>query len=180
MGIHVNPDVGIVEILRPDGTPCEPGEPGEVVTTCLMRKLQPFIRYRLGDIATWDTKSCACGRQMPVIKKVVGRLEDVIIGPDGKKLVRFHGVFANQPYIREGQVIQESLHRIRVKVVPTGGFSEADVQDVIHRVQQRLGNSVEVIVTTVDHVPRTKAGKYKAVVSLLNTQSNNEDGYLEK
>lgn len=170
--LHVSPDVGVVEILRPDGTSCEPGEPGEVVTTCIMRFLQPFIRYRLGDIAVWDTEKCSCGRQMPVIKEVVGRIEDVIIGPDGRKMVRFHGVFVNQPHIREGQIIQETLHQIKVNIVPTDGFADTDAQDVVHRIQQRLGASVNVAVNIVDKIPLSKSGKFKAVISLLEKTPN--------
>jgi phenylacetate-CoA ligase len=165
--LHVSPDVGVVEILRPDGSACPPEEPGEVVVTTLSRKYQPLIRFRLGDIAAWDPNPCPCGRQMPVIKEVLGRVEDVVIGPDGRQMVRFHGIFINQPHIREGQIIQEALDRIRVKVVPTEGFGDPDVNDLIHRVQQRLGASVDVIVEPVQSIPRTKAGKFKAVISLL-------------
>lgn len=163
--MHVSPDVSIVEILRPDGTPCDPEEPGEVVTTCLMRDYQPLVRFRLGDIAAWSSEPCACGRAMPVLKEVVGRLEDVVVGPDGRRMVRFHGVFVGQPHVREGQVIQETLSRIRIKVVPSEGFCEADVRDVQKRIQQRLGD-VTVVVETVDRIPRTKAGKFKAVINL--------------
>jgi len=163
--LHVSPDVGIVEILRPDGTPCEPGEPGEVVTTCLMRFYQPFIRYRLGDLASWDDQPCACGRSMPVIKEVVGRIEDVVIGPDGRQMVRFHGIFTNQPHIQEGQIIQEELNVFRVLVVPASGFGETDELDIIERMRQRLGNPVKILVEKVDQIPRTKAGKFQAVIS---------------
>lgn len=165
--LHVSPDVGIVEILRPDGSPCVPGEVGEVVATCLMRNYQPFIRYRLGDLAAWDEGPCPCGRAMPVIKEVVGRIEDVVVGPDGRELVRFHGIFVQQPHVVEGQIIQEALDKIRVKVVPASGFGVKDEQDIIQRVQQRLGDSVKVIVEQVNEIPRTKAGKFKAVVSML-------------
>ncbi len=165
--LHVSPDVGLVEILRPDGSPCAPGEAGEVVTTCLMREAQPFIRYRLGDVAAWDPEPCPCGRQMPVLKEVLGRVEDVVVGPDGRQLVRFHGVFVDQPHVREGQIVQETLTRIRVRVVPTSGFCEDDVGDIRRRVQHRLGTEVDVVVEAVNEIPRTAAGKFKAVVSLL-------------
>jgi phenylacetate-CoA ligase len=165
--LHVSPDVAVVEILRPDGSACEPEEPGEVVVTTLSRMYQPLIRFRLGDIAAWDPNPCPCGRQMPVIKEVLGRVEDVVVGPDGRQMVRFHGIFINQPHIREGQIIQEALDRIRVKVVPTEGFGESDVNEVIHRVRQRLGRSVDVVVEPVQSIPRTKAGKFQAVISLL-------------
>lgn len=165
--LHVSQDIGAVEILRPDGTPCDAGEVGEVVTTSLMHYSQPFVRYRLGDLAAWDGEPCRCGRGMPVIKEVVGRIEDVVTGPDGRQLVRFHGIFVNQPHVREGQIIQESLNRIRVKVVPTDGFNQADIADITARVQQRLSAEVGVIVEPVAEIPRTKSGKFKAVISLL-------------
>lgn len=164
--LHMSPDVGVVEIIRPDGSPCDPGEAGEVVATSFVRNYQIFVRYRLGDVASWDDRPCGCGKAMPVVKEVVGRIEDVVIGRDGRRMVRFHGIFVDQPHIREGQIVQEELDRIRVKVVPSQGFGPADVQDVIQRVQQRLGPSVTVVVEEVTSIPRTKAGKYKAVVGL--------------
>jgi phenylacetate-CoA ligase len=163
--LHVSPDVAVVEILRPDGSACDPGEVGEVVVTSLARTYQPLIRFRLGDLAAWDTAPCPCGRAMPVIQEVVGRIEDVVIGPDGRQMVRFHGVFVNQPHIHEGQVIQEALDRIRLKVVTADGFSAADEADLIQRVQQRLGRTVQVVVEPVVSIPRSKAGKFRAVIS---------------
>jgi phenylacetate-CoA ligase len=170
--LHVSPDVGIVEILRPDGTSCNPGEAGEVVATCLMRMYQPLIRFRLGDIAAWDPELCPCERAMPVIKEVVGRIEDVVIGPDGRQMVRFHGVFVDQPHVQEGQIIQERIDKIRVKVVPTSGFDSNDVEDIKKKVQIRLGHEVEVIVETTHEIPHTKAGKFQAVVSNLQKTTN--------
>ena len=69
--LHVSPDAGVVEILRPDGSPAEPAEPGEVVATCVMRDYQPLVRFRLGDLAAWAEGGCRCGREMPVLKEVV-------------------------------------------------------------------------------------------------------------
>lgn len=163
--LHVSPDAGVVEILRPDGSACAPGEVGEVVATCLLRSYQPLVRFRLGDLAAWDSEPCSCGLQMPVIKEVVGRIEDVITGPDGRQMVRFHGIFVNQPHVIEGQVIQETLQDFVVKVVPTPGFSEADIQDIQARMHQRLGKNVNVVIEQVESIPRTSAGKFKAVIS---------------
>jgi len=163
--LHVSPDAGVVEILRPDGTACAPGKVGEVVATCLLRSYQPLVRFRLGDLAAWDSEPCPCGRHMPVIKEVVGRIEDVITGPDGRQMVRFHGIFVNQPHVIEGQVIQESLQDFVVKVVPTPGFSDADIQDIQARMHQRLGENINVVIEQVQTIPRTSAGKFKAVIS---------------
>lgn len=168
--LHVSPDFAVVEILRPNGELCAPDEVGEVVATSLLKTFQPLIRYRLGDLAAWDGQPCPCGRQMPVIKEVVGRIEDVVIGPDGRQMVRFHGVFVNQPHIREGQVIQETLDRIRIKVVPAPGFCQADEDEIVRRVGQRLGPDVSVAVEKVAEIPRSKSGKFQAVISKLNSK----------
>ncbi len=165
--LHVSPDVSVVEILRPDGTACTAGEPGEVVTTCLMRDYQPMIRFRLGDVAAWSEEVCPCGRSMPVIQEVVGRIEDVVVGPDGRQMVRFHGVFTNQPHVLEGQIVQETLNFIRVLIVPINGFDDADRDTIVARLRQRLGDDMEFNVELVDTIPRTKAGKFQAVVSKL-------------
>lgn len=174
--LHVSPDVGIVEILRPDGSACDPLEIGEVVATGLMREYQPFVRYRVGDLAAWDPEPCRCGRAMPVIKEVAGRLEDVVTGPDGRELVRFHGLFVDQPNVREAQVIQETLTDLRIKVVATPEFGPRDRADIIARVHSRLGSGVNVTVEVVPNIPRTKNGKFKAVISHVKRPALNETG----
>lgn len=170
--LHVSPEAGLVEIVRPDGSSCPPGETGEVVATGLTRTYQSLIRYRVGDLAQWDAEACPCGRAMPIIQEVVGRVEDVVTGPDGRQMVRFHGIFVDQPHVREGQVCQETLTRFRVRVVPVNGFGPSDVAEIIGRMRQRLGPEVEVIVETVTEIPRTAAGKFRAVVSLLGTEAS--------
>ena len=79
--LHVSPDAGVVELVGRDGSPCRPGEVGEVVATGLMGEYQTFIRYRVGDLAQWDPDPCPCGRAMPVLKEVVGRIEEIVTGP---------------------------------------------------------------------------------------------------
>ncbi len=166
--LHVSPEAGMIEILRPDRTPCEPRESGEVVATCLLRDYQPMVRFRVGDIASWDDRPCPCGRGLPVLEEVGGRIEDVVVGPDGRQMVRFHGIFIDLPNVREGQIVQESLSRIRVRVVPAPGFGRREVSEMEARVRQRLGAEVGVEIETVERIARTAAGKYQAVVSMLD------------
>ncbi len=166
--LHLSPDAGVMEILRPDGSPCAPGEVGEVVATSLLRDYQPSVRLRLGDLAAWDPEPCPCGRVLPVVQEVVGRIEDVVVGPDGREMVRFHGIFVDLPHVCEGQIVQVAVDRIRIRVVVTAQFDPHDAAVLIERVRQRLGPAVGVEVETVDAIPRTAAGKFQAVVSLID------------
>lgn len=171
--LHVSPDGGVVEILRPDGSPVDPGEVGEVVATGLMRRTQPLIRYRIGDLATWAPDPCRCGRAMPVIAEVNGRVEDVVVGPDGRQLVRFHGVFVGMDQVREAQVVQEAVDRFRVLVVADDGFDDADESEIVNRLQHRVGE-VAVRVLRVESIPRTASGKFRAVISEIKQRSEHD------
>jgi phenylacetate-CoA ligase len=163
--LHVNPDFGIIEIVDPEGHPVEPGVPGRVLATGLLNHTQPLIRYEIGDVAAWSSKKCACGRDhLPVIEEVVGRLEDVVIGPDRREMVRFHGIFIDLPHVLEGQVIQEELDRFTVKVVAPDGITPKEEETIRARFEQRLGK-VRVNIEQVGAIPRTERGKFRAVIS---------------
>lgn len=177
--LHVSPDVGIIQILRPDGSACEPGEIGEVVATSLLRIHHMLIRYRVGDLACWDPEACPCGRKMPVIKDVVGRLEDIVVGRDGRRLVRFHSVFTDQPNVREGQVVQKSADHLVLRIVGTASFSEHDCRSLISRTERRIGPGVKVEVEQVETIARNKAGKFKAVLSLLSPEQGGSGCFVD-
>jgi len=162
--LHVSPDVGIIELLTAEGEACQPGEPGEIVTTGLLNFAQPLIRYRTGDWAVASDEPCACGRRMTILQQLIGRLEDTVVGPDGREMVRFHGIFVGLPRIREGQVVQESLRHFRVRLVADASFGENDRALVRKRFEERLG-PVEVTFDMVDRIERTERGKFRAVIS---------------
>jgi len=58
---HLVDDFNYVEVVRPDGSPADEGEPGEILLTTLQKLHDPFIRYRIGDVGALSWSSCACG-----------------------------------------------------------------------------------------------------------------------
>jgi len=169
--LHVSPDVGIIEIIDENGNPVKPGIPGEIVATGLLNFEQPLIRYRTGDLAIWSTEPCPCGRHMPVLEELVGRVEDTVIGQDGREIVRFHGIFVGLPHIIEGQIIQDTLTSFRVRLVVQSEFNNQDRKTIQDRFVHRLG-SVIVNIEVVDHIERTDHGKFKAVISNVQRTIN--------
>lgn len=166
--LHVSPDFGIIEVVDADGHPVPPGKEGRILCTGLQNFAQPLIRYEIGDVGIWATGGCPCGRdQLPVLKEVVGRLEDVVVGPDGREMVRFHGIFIDLPNVLEGQVVQEEIDRFCVKVVTTEGFGDVDRALIQQRFVERLGQ-VQVKVEQVKELKRTERGKFRAVISNLS------------
>jgi len=166
--LHVNPDFGIVEIVDADGNPVGPGREGKIVCTGLANRTQLLIRYEVGDVGSWSIETCACGRNhLPVLEQLVGRLEDVVIGRNGHVMVRFHGIFVNLPHVVEGQIVQESLDLIRVRVVAKEGFGEPDMRLMRQRLcEERLGD-MQIIIERVPELERTERGKFRAVINRL-------------
>jgi phenylacetate-CoA ligase len=172
--LHINSDFGIVEVVDENYKPVPAGVPGRLVCTALLSETQPLIRYDIGDIGMLSAVGCACGRDhLPVLQEISGRVEDVIIGCDGRQAVRFHGLFIDLPHVLEGQVIQESLDFVRVRVETRPGFNNQEENLIRQRLEERIGK-IRVVVETVDRIERTERGKFRAVVSRLSRNSGPE------
>lgn len=165
--LHVNSDFGLIEIIDAEGRRVEPEREGRIVCTGLLNDAQPLVRYDIGDIGVWSDTACGCGRNhLPVLKQLVGRVEDAVICKDGRELVRFHGLFVNVPHVIEAQVIQEANDFLRVQVVTAEGFSEKEEDLIYKRTIERTG-PMRIKIDRVDEIKRNERGKFRAVVSRL-------------
>jgi len=73
-GLHV-PDNVVVEVIDPQsGQPVPPGTPGEIVATNF-NLTYPVLRMATGDLSMLSREACSCGRTGPMLKKVLGRID---------------------------------------------------------------------------------------------------------
>ncbi len=77
-GGHYQPDLLIVELLDENDKPVEAGIPGEVTITTLAVEGMPLLRYKTGDICTYDDSPCGCGRTTLRLSPVMGRKKQMI------------------------------------------------------------------------------------------------------
>ena len=149
-----------------DGRLLTPGEVGDLVCTGLLNVAMPLVRYRVGDrgaIAAADM-ACSCGRTLPILASVEGRVDDVLYTRDGRRIGRLDPIFKTNLPVREAQIIQETLDRVRVRYVPAPGFTPGAGRSIVERLQARMG-LVHVVLEEVDEMPRTANGKFRAVIS---------------
>lgn len=79
-GMHIYEDAFIPEIIDPrTGEVLKAGQEGELVLTTLTKEAFPMIRYRTGDITSLNYDSCACGRTLVRMNRVVRRSDDMLI-----------------------------------------------------------------------------------------------------
>ena len=168
--LHAWPEVGLTEVLADGGTDAvAPGAIGRIVSTGLFNPDMPLVRYDTGDrgaMGDWSG-GCPCGRTLPTIRALEGRSDDVVITADGRRVGRLDPVFKASLAIREAQIVQEELGRVRVKVVAAEGFGDRDLRTIGDGLRERLGPEMEIVFERVDHIPRTSAGKFRAVISQL-------------
>ncbi|HZD39095.1 MAG TPA: hypothetical protein VE131_00140, partial [Terriglobales bacterium] len=139
--LHLIGAAGIWEILRPDGSPCAPGEVGEIVSTGLLNDAMPLIRYRTGDYAAWaPDQRCSCGNQQPIITHLEGRLDDYLITISGKKIGRLSTAVKKSPTIHSAQIVQDRAGHAWLLVRPGVGYRSADGTSVQKDILQRIGD----------------------------------------
>jgi phenylacetate-CoA ligase len=175
-GFHVWGDLALVEVLdRETGEALGSGETGELCITMLQKEALPMIRYRIGDISIREDEVCACGRTHPRIRRIQGRVDDMLI-------IRGINVFPSQveyalmeiPEVAEHfQIIVDrrgALDDMLVQVeVRREAFSDkiTDLMQLRRMVEHRLRNALNVAVNVelVDpgSLPRFE-GKSKRVI----------------
>jgi phenylacetate-CoA ligase len=166
-GMHITADDLIVEIINDAGDVQPPGVAGEIVVTHLATNDFPFIRYRTGDVGMLDTKLCACGRGLPLLKEIQGRSTDFVVAADGTVM---HGlslvyILRDLPGVKSFKVVQETLGLTRVMLVADAIFSLDSKQLIVGGFKKRLGAEVQVEVDIVDEIPAEKSGKFRYIVS---------------
>jgi phenylacetate-CoA ligase len=77
-GGHLNPALGMLEILDDAGHPVPAGQVGEVVITPLGMEGMPLLRFRTGDMAAIFTDPCPCGRTTPRLGPILGRRQQLL------------------------------------------------------------------------------------------------------
>ena len=168
-GLLVNADHLVVELAgatkAPDGT-----ETGELAITDLHNWGMPFIRYVNGDVASRrDAWHCGGRHGLPRLSRIDGRRLDAIRTPDGRVLPGefFPHMLKDVAGVRRFQVVQDSLDRFTLKVVPGPEFGADQEAYVRREVSKVLGSDASLDLQRVDDIPLTASGKFRVTVSRL-------------
>jgi len=159
---HVQSEAVLLEVLDAAGRPCRPGEVGQVVVTQLLNFAMPMIRYAVGDLAEAGPP-CPCGRGLPVLARIHGRVRNLLVYPDGRKArprtieMWEDGVLA----IRQMQIVQHALDDIEIKLVTAHPFSTAEEALVHERFRQCCGHAFPTRITYHREIPRGPGGKFE-------------------
>ncbi len=173
--LHLWPEAGVLELLEDGGGAAVlDGTAGRVVATGLLNPDMPLVRYEVGDRAVLATSlpPCSCGRSLPRVASIEGRMDDVVLTPDGARVGRLDPVFKADLAVREAQIVQEKIDLLRVRVVPAPGWSQRDRDAIVERLRDRVGRRMDVRIEETTFLERTPGGKLRGVVSRLPRTSD--------
>jgi phenylacetate-CoA ligase len=152
-GFHVSADSHIAEV--------EPGT-GFLTVTDLGMTGMPIIRYRTGDHAEWG-EACGCGRTLPVLAQIHGRVADAIRMPSGRRLYWpfFHELLTAVPGISEWRVHQHADASVTIRM--TGDASSAPAAETLLR--NRMPEPMALVCTHVAELKQESGAKKRVVTS---------------
>lgn len=170
-GFHLHDGLTHVKIVDADGQRVAKGEKGEVVISNLINRGTVLLNYRLGDVASATDERCPCGRTLPLLASLEGRIEDIIHLPDGRfvhpRLVC--GVLENRAEVVQYQLIQHEpdVFEFRLATVDRAAF-ERIIGDILIDLRGLLGQSVTIEAMHYEKLKPHGAGrKFRPVLSLI-------------
>jgi len=162
---HPDMEFGILEFLSMEGMR---SKSRKIICTSLHNKAMPFIRYDVGDVATLSDDMCPCGRQTLTIERIDGRIEGIIVTPDGRQLGRLDFLFKSTDQVKEAQLVQDALDHLRVNVVRRDGYRDEDERDLLKSLRAYLGDAIRIDLEYLPEIPREPNGKFRQIISVVS------------
>lgn len=170
-GMHIFTEHVFIEIINENGEPCEAGETGEIVITKLDNYSFPFIRYRIGDLGVLSGRTCPCGRNLPLLEEVKGRVFDLIVGTNGNHLSGTFWTILLREFvegIRQYQVIQEKYGELLLRLIVDRNYSRDSESKLVKKIKENCGEAMSVEIEIVDELPLAESGKHRFIISKVS------------
>lgn len=167
-GLHINADHLVVELVDFEGRAVADG-PGDVVITDLHNLAMPLVRYRNGDRATAIRDgACACGRGLPRLQTVDGRILDMIVTPDGRSVPGefFVYVMLGRTAIKRYQIVQTDTDALEVRIMSDDALARSECDQIIAKIEEVTGPTMRIAIVRVDAIAEPASGKRRVTVSL--------------
>jgi phenylacetate-CoA ligase len=167
---HVQGEHVFAEVLDEAGEPCRPGEIGKLLVTSLHNFAMPLIRYDIGDYVELGPP-CPCGRGLPVIRRILGRTQNMLVLPSGERRWPLlssgdiERLMAIAPGIRQYQFVQRERDAIELRVAVAEPLTGAEEEALASWIRQKFGHPFRVSFAYFDEIPRTAAGKFEDFLS---------------
>jgi len=167
---QVNAETLLIEILDDDNQAVANGSSGRIVITSLFNKAHPFIRYDIGDIGILDKKSTL---QKPILKKLIGRTNDIAVLPSGKKApgLTFYyvtkSIIEDDGNVKEFIIKQTKINAFEIDYVSENELNLEQIKKIEKAIELYLEPNLHFIFIRKEHLERSNRGKLKQFKSMV-------------
>jgi len=174
-GYHISAENVVMEFVRDDERVAA-GEKGLILVTSLRNFGMPFLRYKIEDVGTPSEEVCRCGRSLPLLSSVEGRLSDFLavydkqlghVVPVGPIYPVIAHAIINLP-LKSCRVVQVSIGKIVVTVVKDKGYSQKHTDSLGSYLHKSLGDNISIEIEFVQSLPPLPSGKRSLFISEMN------------
>ena len=171
-GHHISTNVAVVETIDADGQLVREQE-AELAMTALNNFAFPFIRYRLGDRGLLTQRSCSCGRSLPLLGSVSGRLVEAFINSRGEQIDPLYFIMSfrmswDAGTLRQYQIVQELDKSLTINLVPETGYTRStvglDYEEITAKIKKVMGDDCVIRFEIVKEIPLAASGKFPYIV----------------
>ena len=163
-GMHLNINHLYVEFIDDDDKPVQAGEPGKIILTDFNNKGMPLLRYQVEDIGVPSDKQCSCGRGLPLMQNLQGRVADFLKGSDGTLIAGISLVERTLTHVKgleQIQLVQTSLNSIEINRVKGIEYDESTDPSLLKEINIVFGDGVTCIINDVTEIAQENNGKYR-------------------
>jgi phenylacetate-CoA ligase len=172
-GFHLHEDLCHVKIVDTNGKKLTDGEKGEIVISNFVNHGTVLLNYRLGDVGVLSREKCRCGRTLPVLSELEGRVEDILFLRDGR-FIHPRAVWAvikKMEGVLKYQLIQHAPQRFQLRLVTVDKDTYPLVVDrILDGLKDLLGSSVTIESEYVEELTPQGGGKFRPVLSLCKAR----------
>ncbi len=168
-GLHINLEHCIIEILDERNNTLSEGQRGKIIVTDLDNFVMPFIRYSNGDLGSLKKETCSCGRGLPLMNYVKGRIFGMVKGRDGRVV---HGEFFANLLEEFGwyenfnvevfEVVQEFSGSLVWYIVCQKLPKQKDIDRLILNFREYFGDT-SISIKFVSEIPLLPSGKRELI-----------------
>jgi phenylacetate-CoA ligase len=166
----VNTEDLFVEILDENNHSLPYGEEGRVIITSLYNKAHAFIRYDLGDIGKFSKNST---KNRPVLESLIGRTNDIVKLPSGKKSAGLTFYYVTKTVIEDGGNVKEfiieqlKIDTFKISYTSRESLSEEKINDINKAIETYLESGLTIQFERKEILNRSNRGKLKQFISYL-------------
>ena len=170
--LQLNTETLYVEILDEHDNILPYGKEGRIVITSLYNEAHPFIRYDIGDIGLISKDSAMT---KPILKKLVGRSNDLVILPSGKKAAGLTFYYITKSIIEDDGNVKEFIieqfkpSQFKISYTSLKDLSTKKIEIIKKEIENYLESGIDITFERLKQLERSKSGKLKQFTSYLNS-----------